>query len=91
MEALQKIIDLFDGNKSAVAKKLAEDTGNEKLCAVHINNWMTRDNKVPDLMAIPLARISGWQVTPHELRLDLYPHPEDGLPEELRAPREKVA
>jgi hypothetical protein len=91
MNGLQKIIDIFDGNKTAVAKKLAVETGNDKLCAVHINNWLSRDKKVPDLMAIPLAKISGWAVKPHELRLDLYPHPEDGLPEELRAPRKQVA
>ena len=32
-----------------------------------------------------------WQVTPHELRPDLYPHPQDGLPEHLRVTEVKKA
>ena len=33
----------------------------------------------------PLCQAVEWQVTPHELRPDLYPHPHDGLPEHLRS------
>jgi len=33
---------------------------------------------------IAVAMATGWRVTPHRLRPDLYPHPEDGLPEERR-------
>lgn len=29
---------------------------------------------------IPVARATGWQITPHELRPDLYPYLADGLP-----------
>jgi len=27
-----------------------------------------------------VSAATGWQVRPHELRPDLYPHPEDGMP-----------
>lgn len=33
---------------------------------------------------LKVCAASDWQVTPNELRPDLYPHPQDGLPEHLR-------
>lgn len=35
--------------------------------------------------AIAVSQATDWQVTPHELRPDLYPHPDDGLPANLRS------
>lgn len=29
---------------------------------------------------LKVAAATDWRVTPHELRPDLYPHPEDGMP-----------
>jgi DNA-binding transcriptional regulator YdaS (Cro superfamily) len=40
--------------------------------------------RVPAERAIQVARLTRFEVTPHELRPDIYPHPVDGLPEELR-------
>lgn len=34
---------------------------------------------------INASRALNWQVTPHELRPDLYPNPTDGLPKEQEA------
>jgi len=39
---------------------------------------------VPPEQAIPLAKFTKWVVTPHQLRPDLYPHKEDGLPPRMR-------
>lgn len=36
--------------------------------------------EVPADQAIRVAEASGWLVTPHELRPDLYPNEADGLP-----------
>lgn len=33
---------------------------------------------------IPLSEALDWSPTPHIIRPDLYPHPDDGLPDELR-------
>lgn len=41
---------------------------------------------VPDGKVLQFAALADWVSTPHELRPDLYPHPDDGLPAELRAP-----
>lgn len=29
---------------------------------------------------LAVAGATGWRVTPHDLRPDLYPHPDDGMP-----------
>ena len=34
---------------------------------------------------IPVAQATGWRVTPHQLRPDLYPNQSDALPPELLA------
>ncbi len=43
-----------------------------------------RNRGIPADKVIPLARLVGWEVTPHELSPALYPNPDDGLPDELR-------
>lgn len=45
-----------------------------------VSQWRT----APAQHVIVLARASAFLITPHAIRPDLYPHPEDGLPEELR-------
>lgn len=47
-----------------------------------VQKW--RVDGVPHDRVIALASISDWAATPHQLRPDLYPHPDDGLPENLR-------
>jgi hypothetical protein len=42
-------------------------------------------NGVPDVHVIPLAASVEYRVTPHRIREDLYPHPDDGLPEQMRS------
>lgn len=49
-----------------------------------IHGWCTAGRVPPDRV-IDVARAVDFKVTPHELRPDLYPHPEDGLPAEMRA------
>jgi len=40
---------------------------------------------VPLKRVLAICEASGWKVTPHELCPEIYPHPTDGLPAELRA------
>lgn len=48
----------------------------------HIWKWlnMAKEEVPPAEYVIPIAEALNWEVTPHELRKDLYPHPTDGLP-----------
>ena len=39
---------------------------------------------VPEKWVLRLAALTQWRVSPHRLRSDIYPHPSDGLPNELR-------
>lgn len=48
-----------------------------------LHQWM-RSGVVPPHRVIDVARAVDFGVTPHQLRPDLYPHPEDGLPDEMR-------
>lgn len=54
-----------------------------------ISQWRT----VPADRVLEVAAFAHWRVTPHEIRPDLYPHPDDGLPGALRgrAPARQVA
>lgn len=42
---------------------------------------------LPGERVLAVACATGWRVTPHELRPDLYPNPTDGLPLEAPPPR----
>lgn len=49
-----------------------------------IHGWR-KAGRVPPDRVIGVSRAVDFKVTPHELRPDLYPHPEDGLPASMRA------
>lgn len=48
-----------------------------------VSQWI-HGTPVPVPRVIEISRLSGWQVTPHQIRPDVYPHPDDGLPDERR-------
>lgn len=57
-----------------------------KITQTHVWKWLnTTKDGVSEKMVLPVAKATKWEVTPHELRDDLYPYPEDGLPPEIRA------
>lgn len=70
--ALARAIALA-GGQSALAQRLGSTQS-------VIWTWANRDRRVRAEQVIPVAAAVDWQVTPHELRPDLYPHPSDGLP-----------
>lgn len=47
-----------------------------------VQKW--RSEGVPHDRVIPFAAIASFVASPHDLRPDLYPHPDDGLPPNLR-------
>ncbi len=51
----------------------------------HVFNWLNRDGGVSAHYVLAVSEAVCFQVTPHELRPDIYPHPHDGLPAEKRA------
>ncbi|ECC1693754.1 Cro/Cl family transcriptional regulator [Salmonella enterica subsp. salamae] len=51
-----------------------------------VSLWMK--NSVPANNVLDLCAALEWQITPHEVRPDLYPNPNDGLPIEPQAATE---
>ena len=63
IKSLQKAINSI-GGQAELAKKLGKKQG-------HVSIWLTRDKKVPAVMALKIEQVTG--VPRHELRPDLYP------------------
>ena len=70
--AFDRAIDLAGGSYVAVARRFNLRTG------FGVSKW--RAEGVPAERVLELAGFTGFRVTPHELRPDLYPNPTDGLP-----------
>ena len=73
---IETLFDLVPGGRAAIAKRFG-------VSVQAVAKWQVR---VPSENVIGLAEIVEWKVSPHSLRPDLYPHPEDGLPANLRCP-----
>lgn len=70
---LEKAIDIIGGQ---VATAKAVNTSQPSIW-----KWLNSTKEgVAGEFVIAVAKATDWQVTPHQLRPDLYPHPEDGLP-----------
>lgn len=70
--AFDRAIELAGGSYVAVARRFNLRTG------FGVSKW--RNEGVPAERVLELASFTGFMVTPHELRPDLYPNPTDGLP-----------
>ncbi|MHA7916029.1 YdaS family helix-turn-helix protein [Alloalcanivorax xenomutans] len=85
-EALELAIRIANG-QAALARACDQDG---RVKQAHIWNWLNRDDgRVRAENVIGVCQAVGFRVRPHDLRPDLYPHPDDGLPE--RAERGNVA
>jgi hypothetical protein len=47
-----------------------------------VSKWLREG--IPADHVLWLSEQTGWRFTPHQLDPELYPHPDDGLPEHLR-------
>jgi len=87
---LEKIIELLGGKQQRLAEVLSTDE--KPIKQAHVWNWLnvTADG-IPERHVIKACKAVNFQVTPHELRSDIYPHPHDGLPESMRNTSEAAA
>ena len=46
---------------------------------ISIYEWINKDH-VPEPRVLPLAELTNWKFTPHQLAPKLYPNPRDGMP-----------
>lgn len=75
MNALDKVIEAAGSQQ-----KLASLIGGVQ---TRVSEWRRR-GQVPADAVLAVCEAVAFAVTPHELRPDIYPHPDDGLPEPLR-------
>lgn len=79
LTALLKAIELCDGKtQTALGLKIGKPQAT-------VSAWVNRFMCVGVDSVLKVSEATNWQVTPHELRPDIYPHPHDGLPENLRS------
>ena len=80
-ETLSKAVALA-GGQTALARKLRAALPESKVSQVHVWNWLNVSQQPvpPADMVLPISRVLGFAVTPHQLRPDLYPNPGDALP-----------
>lgn len=50
-----------------------------------VAQWIA-GGRVKAEQVLDVAAASGWRVSPHDLRPDLYPHPDDGMPKTVELP-----
>lgn len=72
-------MDINEITKGSLTVKEAAEASGLSVQAVY--KW-EKSGRVPADHVIAIARATGWQVAPHDLRPDIYPHPEDGMPKE---------
>lgn len=70
-----KIILKQAGGVVAVAKKFGLSRG-------AVSQW----DEVPAKRVLAVSAETGWHLTPHQIRPDIYPNPTDGLPPHGLAP-----
>lgn len=82
---LHKVVELA-GGQAGLAAGIRKQIPGSKVSQAHVWKWLNRAKcpVPPGDYVIAISRAIEHQVTPHELRPDIYPHPHDGLPENLR-------
>jgi DNA-binding transcriptional regulator YdaS (Cro superfamily) len=73
MTVLQKYLDESETSRADFANALEVS---ESL----VGHWCNGLRPVPPEQAIRVAKITKWQVTPHQLRPDIWPNATDALP-----------
>jgi len=72
MKPLEKAIALAGGTQGALAEAIGKKQA-------HVWNWLNK-YPIPPEEVLRISKAVEYQVTPHELRPDIYPNPTDGLP-----------
>ena len=85
-QTLQKAVELA-GGQAPLARGIRSRLPESKVGQVHVWGWLNsvKAEVPPAEVVIPIAETVGWQVTPHELRPDIYPNPTDACPVEQKA------
>ena len=88
-ESLSRAVELVNG-QVALAAAIRRVMPGSNVQQGHVWKWLNglKGETPPPEYVIPIALATEWRVTPHELRDDIYPHPDDGMP---RQPQPEAA
>jgi DNA-binding transcriptional regulator YdaS (Cro superfamily) len=64
---------IADKNQTAFAKSLG-------VSQTIVSAWVRGEKRISAERVLEICMIADWQVAPHELRPDIYPNQDDGLP-----------
>lgn len=78
---LQKAVQIA-GGQVALANQIRCILPQSKVTQAFVWKWLNSpsDNTPPSEWVIPICQSVYWEITPHELRPDIYPNPTDGMP-----------
>lgn len=84
-ESLRKSVELA-GGQAHLARGIRARIPGSKIGQGHVSGWLNqvRIEVPPAEVVIPIAQFLDYRMTPHELRPDLYPNPNDALPANFR-------
>lgn len=80
-KSLEKAVSLA-GGQVALAAGIRQRMPSSKVSQAHVWKWLNRVKGPvpPGDYVVAIADTVGYQITPHELRGDLYPNASDALP-----------
>jgi len=80
-ESLSRAVELV-GGQVALASAIRRINPDCNVQQGHVWKWLNalKGETPPPEYVIPIAIATSWRETPHELRADIYPHPQDGMP-----------
>lgn len=78
---LQKAVQIA-GGQVALASKIRAIRPDSKIKQGFVWKWLNSPSDLtpPPDWVIPICEAVAWEITPHELRADIYPNPTDALP-----------
>lgn len=78
---IRDAVDLC-GNQPNLVRRIMAKHPHLKIMPSYLFAWIKadREDRPPAEYVLPIAEAVDWQITPHQLRTDLYPHPCDGMP-----------
>lgn len=80
-ETLSKAVKKV-GGQVALAEAIRSRKPGSRVEQGHVWKWLNicKSPVPPAEYVIPISEATGWELTPHALRPDLYPNPTDALP-----------
>ncbi|CAM8131835.1 helix-turn-helix domain-containing protein [Escherichia coli] len=71
---------MLDSTREKIRQKYTQAEIGRYMGVAQQTVWQWFSFGVPPKQVIPLCQLMKWEVTPHEIRPDIYPNPTDGLP-----------